>query len=319
MSNDVMVLAEHTGKQVADATYELLGAARGLADSLGGRVLAALLGPAELAGSLSGAEEVFCVEHPGLASYLAEPYEQALLAVLAEAAPRVLLLANDTVGMDLGSAISIRWPAPLAAYVTGLRVDGDTLVATCQILAGKLLAEVALDSPTAVCTVLAGAFRPIAPGSAAPAVRMVAAPAELNSPRMSLERLLEPQGGDVDITTAELLVSVGRGIGSADNLEVVQELADALGAPLSASRPVIDAGWLPKTRQVGKSGLKVKPKAYLCFGISGAPEHLEGMRDAELIIACNTDPKAPIFEVAHYGTTADLFDLIPAIVEGLTG
>jgi electron transfer flavoprotein alpha subunit len=119
------------------------------------------------------------------------------------------------------------------------------------------------------------------------------------------------------LLAADLLVSVGRGIGSQDNLEEVQELADALGAPLSASRPVTDSGWLPKTRQVGKSGLKVKPKVYLTFGISGAPEHLEGMRDAELIIACNTDEAAPIFDVAHYGTTIDLFDLVPAINDKL--
>jgi electron transfer flavoprotein alpha subunit len=100
-------------------------------------------------------------------------------------------------------------------------------------------------------------------------------------------------------------------------MELVQELADAIGAPLSASRPVTDLGWLPKTRQVGKSGLKVKPKVYLTFGISGAPEHLEGMRDAELIIACNTDEAAPIFDVAHYGTTVDLFDLVPALTDKL--
>jgi electron transfer flavoprotein alpha subunit len=130
-----------------------------------------------------------------------------------------------------------------------------------------------------------------------------------------LVQTLEASSDDVDITAADLLVSAGRGVGSKDDLEILQELADALGAPLSASRPVIDAGWLPKSRQVGKSGLKVKPKAYLSFGISGAPEHLEGMRGAELIIACNTDEKAPIFDVANYGTTVDLFDLVPAIVD----
>lgn len=121
------------------------------------------------------------------------------------------------------------------------------------------------------------------------------------------------------MTWAPLLVAVGRDIESEDNLGLVQELADALGAPLAASRPVTDLGWLPKTRQVGKSGLKVKPKAYLAFGISCAPEHLEGMRDAELIVACNSDPHAPIFGVAHYGTTLDLFDLVPALTEKLGG
>jgi electron transfer flavoprotein alpha subunit len=110
---------------------------------------------------------------------------------------------------------------------------------------------------------------------------------------------------------------VGRGIGSEENLPVVQALADALGGALSCSRPIVDSKWLPKTRQVGKSGLKVKPKAYVAVGVSGAPEHIEGMKDAELILAINTDPKAPIFDVAHYGVVGDLFDIVPALTEKL--
>ena len=147
-----------------------------------------------------------------------------------------------------------------------------------------------------------------------PEVVVVAPPAGLDTLRMSLRQVFEADAGDVDIAAADMLVSVGRGIESQDNMEIVEELADALGAPLSGSRPVVDAGWLPKTRQVGQSGLKVKPSVYLAFGISGAPEHLEGMRNAELIIACNTDAGAPIFGIAHYGTTVDLFDLVPALV-----
>lgn len=126
-----------------------------------------------------------------------------------------------------------------------------------------------------------------------------------------------PEAGDVDITRESLLVSVGRGIGSKDNIEMVEELAAALGAALSASRPIIDSGWLPKLRQVGKSGLTVKPKLYLAVGISGAPEHLQGMKDAELIIAINSDASAPIFEVADYGIAGDLFDIVPALAERL--
>jgi electron transfer flavoprotein alpha subunit len=136
---------------------------------------------------------------------------------------------------------------------------------------------------------------------------------------MSLRQVLEPDPGDIDISAADMLVSVGRGIESQDNMEIVLELADALGVPLSASRPVVDAGWLPKTRQVGQSGLKVKPRVYLALGISGAPEHLEGMRNAELIIACNTDAGAPIFGAAHFGTTVDLFDLVPELVDKIRG
>ncbi|MBI4786388.1 MAG: electron transfer flavoprotein subunit alpha/FixB family protein, partial [Chloroflexi bacterium] len=133
------------------------------------------------------------------------------------------------------------------------------------------------------------------------------------------KQLIEPEAADVDITKQDILVSVGRGIQSADNLELVEELANALGGAVSASRPIVDNGWLPKARQVGKSGSTVKPKLYFAVGISGAPEHLEGMRDAPLIIAINSDPNAPIFDVAHYGIAADLFDVVPALTEKIKG
>lgn len=318
MSGNVLVLAEHEGKQISEGTYELLGAARGLAAALGGQAEVALLGPRDLAAQLGGANVVVSVDHPALAEYLPEAYEQALLAVLAERSPRLVLMSTATPGLDLGAAAAVHWQAPLAAYVTKLEAADGAIVATAQILGGKVLAELELAGERAIATVIGGTF-PAAAGQGAgiPDVVEVAPPAGLDQLRMSLVQVTEPQGGDVDITTADMLVSVGRGIESQDNVELLQELGDVLGVPLSASRPVVDAGWLPKTRQVGKSGLKVKPKAYLAFGISGAPEHLEGMRGAELIIACNTDPGAPIFDVAHYGTTVDLFDLVPALTEKL--
>jgi electron transfer flavoprotein alpha subunit len=319
MSDAVLVLAEHDGKQISDSTYELLGAARGLAAALGGTAEVALLGPRDMAGQLGGADVVVCVDHPALAQYLPQASEVALLAVLAERSPRLVLTSCATPGLDLAAAIAVRWQAPLAAYVTALDADTGKIVATAQILGGKILAELDLPGERAVAAVIGGTF-PGAGGQreGTPAVVDIAPPAGLDDLAMSLVQVIEPQGGDVDITAADLLVSVGRGIESQDNVELVAELGDALGAPLSASRPVVDAGWLPKTRQVGKSGLKVKPKAYLAIGISGAPEHLEGMRDAELIIACNTDANAPIFDVAHYGTTEDLFDLVPALTEKLS-
>jgi electron transfer flavoprotein alpha subunit len=311
-----MVLAEHTGKQVSEGTYELLGKARELAAALGCQAEVALFGPRDLAAQLGGADVVVSVDHPALSEYLPEAYEQALMAVLADRNPRLILMSNATVGLDLGAALSVRWQAPLAAYVTSLTAEPAAVVATAQILGGKVLAEVELGGERGIATVVGGAFPAAAgQGDGSCAVVEFAAPAGLDALRMSLRQVLELQEGDVDITAADVLVSVGRGIDGQDNLEVVQELADALGVPLSASRPVVDAGWLPKSRQVGKSGLKVKPKAYLMFGISGAPEHLEGMRSAELIIACNTDAGAPIFDVAHYGTTVDLFDLVPALAE----
>lgn len=319
MRNNVLVLAGRVGKEITETTYELLGAARRMADGLGGQVEVALFGTADPAEDLKAADTVLSIDHPALSDYVPEAYETALRALLTEREPRLLLLPNDTVGLDLGTALSVHWAAPQAAYVVGLETENGLVLATCQILGGKILAEVELPE-RAVCTVNAGAF-PAAAGQGGSGAELVTVtpPPGLDSVRMSLTQLIEPSGGDVDITAADVLVAVGRGIGSKDDLETAQELADALGAPLSASRPVIDAGWMPKSRQVGKSGLKVKPKAYLSFGISGAPEHLEGMRDAELIIACNTDAAAPIFETAHYGTTVDLFDLLPAIVEKLEG
>ncbi len=318
MSGTVLVLAEHEGKQVSDGTYERLGAARGLAAALGGTAEVALFGPADLAAQLGGAGLVVSVDHPALAEYLPEAYEQALFAVLEQRSPRLLLISTATPGLDLGAAMAVRWQAPLAAYVTRLEAAGGVIVATAQILGGKILAELELTGERAIAAVIGGALPATAgQGAGTPDVVEVAPPAALDRLRMSLLEVTGPLAGDVDITTADLLVSVGRGIESQDNLQLVAELGNVLGAPLSASRPVVDAGWLAKTRQVGKSGRKVKPKAYLAFGISGAPEHLEGMRGADLIMAGNTDPGAPIFGVAHYGTTVDLFDLVPALTDKL--
>jgi electron transfer flavoprotein alpha subunit len=316
MANDILVLADHLKGQLSDTTLELVGKAKELAGATGGQAVVVLLGAPALAGQITGADVVLTMDHPALAEYTPEAWERALLHIANERQPRLVLIGNSTIGMDLGAGLSAGWSAPLVAYTVGLVADGSDIVATAQVYGGKLLAEVALSGERGICTVVAGSF-PAAAGGGSPAAEALAPPAGLDDLRTSFLTLVEPEGGDVDITVAEILVSVGRGIGSQDNLDDVQELADALGAPLSASRPVTDAGWLPKTRQVGKSGLKVKPKVYLTFGISGAPEHLEGMRDAELIIACNTDANAPIFDVAHYGTTLDLFDLVPAMTETL--
>ena len=315
MANDILVLADHLRGQLSDATLELVGKAKELAGATGGQAVVALLGAPDLAGQIAGADTVLTVDHPALGDYTPEAWEKTLLHIVNERRPRLVLIANTTIGMDLGAGLSAACGAPLVAYTIRLEPDGSDIVATAQVYGGKLLAEVALSGEQGICTVVAGSFPAAGAGAGSPVVEAVPPPAGLDDLKTSFLTMVEPEGGDVDITAAEILVSVGRGIGSQDNLEEVQELADALGAPLSASRPITDAGWLPKTRQVGKSGLKVKPKVYLTFGISGAPEHLEGMRDAELVIACNTDGAAPIFDVAHYGTTVDLFDLVPALAD----
>jgi electron transfer flavoprotein alpha subunit len=316
VSNDVLVLAEHRDGALSDVTFELLGKARELAGGFGGRAVVLLLGAPQLVGELGGADLVRCAEHPVLDRYNPEAYERVVRAAIEELEPRLFLTSTTTVGLDLAGAISVASGTPLVSYVCRLEATGDHVVATAQIYGGKLLAEVELPGPRAICAVLAGSFPARAPaGEPAPAVEPLEVAHLLDGLRTAVTAVVVPEAGDVDITSADLLVSVGRGIGNQGNLEVVEELAEALGAPLAASRPLVDQGWLPKSRQVGKSGLKVSPRVYLMFGISGAPEHLEGIREAELVIACNTDAKAPIFEVADYGTTVDLFDLVPEILD----
>ena len=312
MGNDIFVLVEHTAGEVEESTQELLGKAAELAGEAGGKTVACLLhsGASAAAADLA-ADTVLSVEHPALEHFLPEAYVKAMAALLGEHEPRLTLIANTTVGMDVAAGLSARAGIPLVAYCTEVGFEGDAVVATSQVFGGKLNAEVAVEG-AAICSVVAGSFKP-APGGS-PEVQEASVPG-LDDLTTSFLRRVEPEVSDVDITAEEILVSVGRGIGGEENIELAQELADALGGVVSASRPVTDGGWLPKTRQVGKSGRKVKPKLYIACGISGAPEHLEGMGDAELIIAINTDENAPIFDVAHYGTTEDLFDLLPALTE----
>lgn len=319
MANDIFVLAEHLNGKVADISYEMIGKAKQLAAELGGRAVAVLLGSgARSLGDSLGADTVLVVDDPALEHFNPEAYGRVLAALIREHAPRLVMMGNTSVGMDLAAGLSITTGRPLVAYVNGLAAEAGAVVATSQIYGGKIQAEAVPEGEGAIVTCLAGAFPADAGRGSAP-IEQIASPAPLDGLKVKFVRWIEPDRSDVDITQQPVLVSIGRGIGGQENIELAQELADALGCAVSASRPVTDAGWLPKTRQVGKSGLTVKPKVYLALGISGAPEHLEGMRGAELIVAVNTDPKAPIFDVAHYGATCDMLDLLPALTEKVKG
>jgi electron transfer flavoprotein alpha subunit len=318
MSQEIFVVAEHIKGKLADVTFELLGKGRELADAKGGQLVAVLLGNGikNLAGEMGIANQVISIEHAQLENFNPETYSTALAEIAKAKSPAVTLVANSSMGMDLAAALSVKTNLPLVAYAIDVKVEDNSLVVTSQLYGGKLNVESQFSAEGAVVSMLAGAS-PADKGRAAgsPAVENFAAPASLASPKVRFKKLIEPEGGDVDITTKEILVSVGRGIQNVDNIPQMQELADALSAALSCSRPIVDSKWLPKTRQVGKSGVKVKPKFYLALGISGAPEHIEGMKDAELIVAINSDPNAPIFDYAHYGVVGDLFDIVPALTE----
>jgi electron transfer flavoprotein alpha subunit len=320
MSQDVFVVVEHLEGRIADISFEMLGKGRELARAAGGRLVAVAVGDGleAAAAALGAADAVVLCQSPDLAHYAPEGHQRALAAILRERAPRVTLVGNTAMGMDLAAGLSGALGWPLVAYCRDARIDASGLIATSQIYGGKILAEAEVDGAPAVLSVLAGAFPAEAgrvPGQ--PVVEM-AVPPPGGPGRIRFRRLIRPEGGGVDIARESVLVSVGRGIQSRDNLAIVEDLAQALGGALSASRPIVDQGWLPKTRQVGKSGMTVKPKLYVAVGISGAPEHLEGMRGAELIVAINTDASAPIFDVAHYGIVADLFDVLPVLTDKIT-
>lgn len=313
MSNDVFVITEHMDGKFSDVSFELVGKAKELASALGGQAVAVVVGSGVDA-NVFASDSTIQIDDAALSQFNPEAYGKVIEALVKEKSPRVVLFGWTVTGMDIAAWLSARTGAPCAAYAKDVRVEGGSLVVSCQAYGGKLTAEVAPEGDMAIVACLAGSF-PVEAGQGSTAATKIASPVDLSALKMTFVEALKPAAGDVDITAQTKLVSVGRGIGGKENIELAEELAAKLGAVVSASRPVVDAGWLPRTRQVGKSGLKVKPKLYLMLGISGAPEHLEGMKGAELIIAINTDKKAPIFNVAHYGATADLFEVAEAMLE----
>ena len=310
MSNDVFVITDHIDGTFSDVSFELVGKAKELASALGGEAVAVVVGSGVDA-NVFASDSTIHVDDAALSNFNPEAYGKVIEALVKEKSPRLVMFGWTATGMDLAAWLSARLGVPCAAYVKDIAAD---LTMSCQAYGGKLMAEVAPEGDMAVAACLAGSF-PAEAGQGSTAATATASPVALDGLKTKFVEAITPEGGDVDITAQTKLVSVGRGIGGKENIELAEELAEALDAALSCSRPVVDAGWLPRTRQVGKSGLKVKPKLYLMLGISGAPEHLEGMNSAELIIAVNTDKQAPIFNVAHYGATADLFEVAEEMLE----
>ena len=316
---DILVHIETRNGKPQPVAQELLGAARSLAAAVGGRVEALVIGAdaKALAPALGAADRVLGVAHPGLERYVPEAHAAVLSSVVQERNPALALLAYSSVGLDLAPNLAIRTGRPLIAYCTKLAVTDGLLEATSLIYGGKLRATSRAPLP-AVAAVVPGAYPEAkVPADHVPEIVELAPPAALSEVRSVFAGETLPPVDAIDLTQAEKILCVGRGMGDKDSIAIAREVAGALGAEIAGSRPVIDNGWLPKERQVGKSGIKVAPRLYLAVGVSGAPEHLEGMSGAELIIAINSDAAAPIFAVAHYGATCNLFDLLPALGERL--
>jgi len=319
MSGNIWVLAEHWRGHVSDITFELLVLGKELAGGLGCPLEAVLLGHGAkgLAGELGAAQSVLSVDHPSLAEPNPEAYATALAVLLQEHKPRALLVPLSNVSADVLGILPARLRVPLANFCKDVGVVDGGLQATCLVYGGKMETTVSVPGSTVVLGILPGS-RAAAEGRVAGSPSVVDVALQLPAEgRVRFESYVEPAAGDIDITQQTVLVSVGRGIQTQDNIELAEELAGLLGGAVSASRPVIDQGWLPLTRQVGKSGATVKPKLYLAAGISGAPEHVEGMKGAETILAINMDAQAPIFAVAHYGVVGDVVELLPLITDAV--
>ena len=308
----VLAVADHRRGELRDVSYELVTAGRELADAFDEELAVAVVaGDTErFAESLNrpGVDRVYTVEN-------GEEFDNTLYTTavteLADRADASAILAPNSVnGLDYAPAVAERLDVPLVTDAIGFDAD-DGLTVTREMYGSKVETTVAVEGDRFCLTLRGGEFTP-AEGIGDADIESVTVDPPASGARVT--GFEEVGGGDVDITDADVLVSVGRGIGEEENLEVVEELADALGATLSASRPVVDSGWLPKNRQVGQSGKVVTPDVYIAVGISGAVQHVAGMKGADTIVAINTDPNAPIFDIADYGIVGDLFDVVPELV-----
>ena len=311
----VLAVADHRRGELRDVSYELVTAGRELAESLGTELHVAVgSGDVEAFAehlSLDGVDTVHTVAHGEEFNH--DVYVQALEALDAEVDPTVLLMPNSVNGLDYAPAVASSLGLPLVSDAIALAWD-DGLTVTREMYASKVETTVDVGADRVAVTIRGGEWGPTEDPES-PAVEAFDLTVDESRVRSRVTGFEEVGGGDVDIADADVLVSVGRGIEEEENIELVEELADAMGATLSASRPIVDNGWLPKNRQVGQSGKVVTPDVYLAIGISGAVQHVAGMKGAETIIAINTDPNAPIFDIADYGIVGDLFDVVPALVE----
>lgn len=322
MGEGILVFAEHQGGKTIRPAWEALAAGQRLAQDLGGAVSTVILGQnvSAVASELASADlqEILTADSPQLAEYSADGYALALRQVIQEQKPRFVLFSHTYQVRDFAPKLAAALNSALISDCLGYRKEDARLIFVRQVFQGKFNADVEFvgDAPYLV-SFQAGSFRE-------DSVRRGTQPATVTSiplvvPPESIrarpgERFREAKQA-VDLSEAEIIVAVGRGIKAPENLELVKKLADVLGAEIGASRPICDGGWLPMDRQIGSSGQTVAPKLYLALGISGAIQHQVGMKGARTVVAVNKDKEAPIFEIATYGVVGDLFEIVPPLIE----
>jgi electron transfer flavoprotein alpha subunit len=314
----VLVILEHNGGKWNRMSFEALAAGQKIAQASNSSVAAAVLGSGleALAQEATGftLEKVYALDHALLANYTPDGYTAALHQLIDAVKPEVVLFPHTYQVRDYAPKLATRSGRPFISDIVDIKTDGGVIYLR-QLFQGKLSAEVRTDQQPQFVSVQAGAFRAAeSVGSGVP-VESFAVQLSADQIRSKPEAPFREAQRSVDLGAAELIVAVGRGIKEKENLPVVEQLAQTLGAELAASRPICDNGWLPMERQVGSSGQTVAPKVYFAIGISGAIQHLVGMKGSKIVVAINKDENAPIFEAADYGVVGDLFEVVPALVD----
>ncbi|SIR66309.1 electron transfer flavoprotein subunit alpha/FixB family protein [Natronorubrum thiooxidans] len=312
---DVLAVTDHRRGELRDVSYEIITAGRELADETGGDLhLAVISGTVdEFAEKLDreGVDAIHTVDYGEEFNH--DVYTQTITQLYDELAPQYVLAPNSVNGLDYAPAVANELDLPIVTDTIGLETDGETLIATREMYGGKVETTNELEGE-AVVTIRSAEW-PQAEGTGDAAIEAFDAEIDEDAIGSTVTGFEEVGGGDVDISEADVLVSVGRGIEEEDNIPIIEELAEALDATVSSSRPIVDNGWLPKNRQVGQSGKVVTPDVYIAIGISGAVQHVAGMKGSDTIVAINTDPNAPIMDIADYAIHDDLFDVVPALTE----
>ena len=334
----VYVFAQQVDNQVSSIAFELLGKAKELAAPLNTQVTAVLIGSdvKNLCDELAeyGADKIIVVDDPELKEYRTEPYAHALASVINEYKPEIVLVGATAIGRDLGPTVSARVATGLTADCTVLEIGDFPLVAipgkedeqkhnqllmTRPAFGGNTIATIACpDNRPQMATVRPGVMQKITPVKGAKAEIIEFNPGFTpNNKYVTIKEVVKAVNDVADIMDAKILVSGGRGVGSAENFKILEDLAAVLGGTVSCSRAVVDSGWLPRDLQVGQTGKTVRPNVYFAIGISGDIQHVAGMEESGIIIAINKDEDAPIFDVADYGIVGDLNKIVPQLTESL--
>jgi len=314
-----LVISEHRNGLIRDITFEMLALANRLSRENNLSVTALFLGHncADLAKQLKNScDKLFLMDDPELADYCPEAYLMALKTVMSKYKPVLTLMGHSSQGMDLAPFAASALLIPLATDCLRPGFEDGRLWVLREIYGGKINSRLEMrTSDEYMITVRSGSFSADTDQGKSCVIENISPPEWTDIKKRKPLGYLKAEIEDVDIAAADILVSVGRGIGKPENIHIAQAFADSIGATLSCSRPVADEGWLPKSRQVGISGKTVKPKIYLALGISGAYQHQVGIKNSDTIIAVNTDPKAPIFNISHYGVVEDILRVLPLLKE----